>query len=113
MLEESGATPSFICANQIKIMQHILAQIRIGDYDQFMAVFTTRGKEARQRHGCTRAQVFLTGEPNQVTVLFSWNSRAAFEGFLSDPAVKETMKASGTAGPPSFTFLEEAAVLPG
>ena len=94
-------------------MTHILAQVRILDYDQFMAVFTTRGKEARQRHGCTRAQLFTTSDPNQMTVLFDWESQKAFEGFLTDPAVKETMKASGTAGPPIFTFLHKVDDLPG
>lgn len=94
-------------------MTHILAQARILDYDQFIAVFTTKGKEARQRHGCTRAQIFTTPVANQLIILFDWESEAAFTGFLADPAVKETMKASGTDGPPTFTFLNQVADLPG
>lgn len=94
-------------------MTHILAQVRILDYDQFMAVFSTKGQEARQRHGCAHAQVFTTPDPNQLTVLFDWPSRDAFHGFLTDPLVKETMKASGTDGPPAFSFLDKVADLPG
>lgn len=94
-------------------MTPILAQVRLLDYDQFLSVFTTKGKEARQRHGCTRAQIFTTPDPKQLIVLFDWESPAAFDGFLTDPAVKETMKASGTDGPPTFTFLDKVDDLPG
>ncbi|MCK8491103.1 hypothetical protein M0L20_04520 [Spirosoma sp. RP8] len=90
----------------------ILANVQIRDYEQFMAVFTTNGKAARQRHGCQRAQVFTLPAPEQLVILFDWSSRADFEGFLADQTVKETMQASGTVGPPTFTFLTKTAELP-
>ncbi len=94
-------------------MTHILAQVRILDYQQFMATFTTKGLEARQRHGCTGTQVFTTPDPNQLVLLFDWQSPEAFTGFLNDPLVKETMKASGTVGPPVFSFMDNVSTLPG
>ena len=45
-------------------------------------------------------------------MLFDWESQAAFEGVLSDPVVKETMKSSGTPAPPEFTYLDHVADLP-
>ncbi len=94
-------------------MIHILANVRIQDYSQFIAVFTTKGKEARQRHGCQRTQIYATTDPNNMIIVFDWSSRQAFEGFLGDPLVKETMKASGTVGPPAITFMDKIGELPG
>jgi len=92
---------------------HILATVCIEDYAKFISVFTSNGKEARQRHGCRWTQVYSSIEPNQVVLLFDWSSRADFDGFLADSAVKETMKESGTVGPPSFQFLDKIGELPG
>ncbi|GAB3491264.1 hypothetical protein GCM10027341_04030 [Spirosoma knui] len=94
-------------------MIYILANIQIQVYAQFIAVFTAKGKEDRQRHGCQRTQVYTTTDPNALVVLFDWSSRQDFDGFLADPSVKETMKASGTMGPPTFTFLDKVGELPG
>ncbi|WP_234736761.1 putative quinol monooxygenase [Tellurirhabdus bombi] len=93
-------------------MIHILAQIHIQDYTQFITVFTTKGKEIRQKHGCLQSQIFSTANPQQLTIFFGWTSQAAFESFLTDPLTKETMKASGTLGPPTFIFLDKICELP-
>lgn len=94
-------------------MIHILAQVKIQDYAQFIAVFTTKGREMRQQHGCLHTQVFAPADPQQLTILFTWNSQGAFEGFLTDPMARETMKSSGTLAPPTFTFLNKICELPG
>ena len=67
----------------------------------------------RGKHGSQKSQVFgVSDDPGRVTILFDWESREAFEGFLNDPAVKETMKSSGTIPSPKFTFLSRIAELP-
>jgi heme-degrading monooxygenase HmoA len=92
----------------------ILARVTIEELPQFLAVFATRGAEMRRSHGSRRAQIFrVSDEEKQVVVLFDWESRASFDGFLSDPAVRTTMASSGTVGRPEFTFLEPVADLPG
>jgi hypothetical protein len=93
-------------------MIHILAQVHIQDYDQFITVFTTKGKAMRQQHGCQQAQIFSTVNPQQLTILFALTSQVDFESFLTDPLTKETMKASGTLGPPTFIFLDKICELP-
>jgi heme-degrading monooxygenase HmoA len=45
-------------------------------------------------------------------VLFEWESGEAFEAFRNDPSVKETMRASGTVGPPEFTVLRKVEGFP-
>ena len=95
-------------------MFHVLARVRIEDFGKFISVFTTRGADMRRKHGNRRTRLFrVAGEAQQVVAVFEWESREAFEGFLADPQVKETMKLSGTASPPEFTYLELVAELPG
>jgi heme-degrading monooxygenase HmoA len=49
----------------------------------------------------------VVGEDDRVMVHFEWESEEAFEAFRNDPAVKETMKSSGTVGSPKFTMLNK------
>jgi heme-degrading monooxygenase HmoA len=95
-------------------MIHILAKVSIEDLPEFISVFSTRGAEMRRKHGSRNSQIFTVPEQsNQVVVLFEWDSKEVFEGFLNDPVVKETMQSSGTVGRPEFTILEKLAELPG
>jgi heme-degrading monooxygenase HmoA len=94
-------------------MIHVLGKVSIQDLPQFISVFSTRGAEARRKHGSYGSQLFRVSEKdNQVVVLFEWESREAFESFLNDPLVKETMKSSGAMGPPEFTLLEKIGMFP-
>ncbi len=42
----------------------------------------------------------------------AWESEEAFEAFRNDPSVKETMRSSGTVGPPEFTVLKKVGEFP-
>ncbi len=75
-------------------------------------MFSTAGAEARGRHGNCGAQLFRVAGEDRVVVLFEWESEEAFEAFRSDPAVKETMRSSGTVGPPEFTVLKKVGEFP-
>lgn len=95
-------------------MIHIWATVEISDLEQFIGVFATAGARARRKHGSRRSHVFtVPGTPSQVRVLFEWESREAFEGFLNDPEVRTTMQSSGTVGRPDFLILDALADLPG
>jgi heme-degrading monooxygenase HmoA len=54
----------------------------------------------------------VAGEDDRVVVLFEWESEEAFEAFRNDPSVRETMKSSGTVGPPEFTVLKKVGEFP-
>ena len=89
-------------------MIYILTRAAVADIARFTEVFGARGLEMRQKHGCLHSQLFkILDQDNQVTALFEWESRAAFEGFLADPMVRETMQSGGTLAPPTFIFLEK------
>ena len=94
-------------------MVHILGNVRIEQLERFSGVLSTAGAEARGRHGNRGAQLFrVDGEEGRVVVLFEWESEEAFEAFRSDPSVRETMKSSGTVGPPEFTVLKKVGEFP-
>lgn len=95
-------------------MIHILGKLTYEELPKFIGIFATRGAAMRRQHGSIRSQVFdLPDEENRAIVLLEWESRESFEAFLADPAVRETMRSSGTVGRPEFTFLSKVADLPG
>ena len=51
-------------------------------------------------------------EPQRVMVVFDWESREAFDGFLADGTIRATMQSSGTVGRLEFTFVRRLAALP-
>lgn len=90
-----------------------VGKVSIQDLPQFISGFSTRGAEARRKHGSHGSQLFrVSEEDSRVVVLFEWESKEAFESFLNDPLVKETMKSSGTIGPPEFTLLKKLGMFP-
>lgn len=94
-------------------MIYVLGKVAIADLPQFVSVFATVGAEARKRHGSRSCELFrIREEANRVVVLFEWESPEAFQAFLEDARVKETMKSSGTMGPPEFTLLDKVATFP-
>jgi heme-degrading monooxygenase HmoA len=95
-------------------MIHILGKVAHADLARFIATFATRGAELRRQHGSHRAQLFaIRDEEHRAIVLLEWESRAAFETFLADPAVRESMQAGGATGRPEFTYLDKIAEFPG
>lgn len=105
------------------MMIHVLGRVTVKDVPHFISIFATRGAEVRRYHGSSEAQLFrVIGQPQEgahqpddmqhVVVLFAWESREAFQGFLDDPNVRETMKVAGITEPPEFTILEEVGLFP-
>jgi quinol monooxygenase YgiN len=78
----------------------ILATTTVEDYDRFLSIFSTKGLEKRQQHGCKGAQVFRDPtEEDRVWVLFDWD-QTGWQSFVSDPEVPPVLKEAGHKGPP-------------
>ena len=45
-------------------------------------------------------------DPNNVTVVLEFPDRAAVEGFIEDPSLKEAMGHAGVEGRPTFCFSD-------
>lgn len=92
-------------------MGHVVARVRITDFDQFIETFGTRGLEKRAKHGSRGARVYRVADDRQQLInIFDWD-RAGVEAFMADPETAEIMAAAGLEGPPEFTFVEQAAEL--
>lgn len=78
----------------------ILATTKIGDFDQFLTTFTTKGAEKRKEHGSQGSQVFRDPEDaSRVWVAFDWGTEG-YEEFMADPEVRAIFQEAGLQGPP-------------
>jgi quinol monooxygenase YgiN len=92
---------------------HVLAEVRIGDLEQFLDVFADEGLGVRKGHGCRGTQVFAPADDGgRVLVLLDFPDHAAFEAFRTDPDAPPVMRRGGAQGPPTFTVLERVGVFP-
>lgn len=78
----------------------ILATTKVGDFDQFLQTFSTKGAEKRKEHGSKGAQVFRDpDDASRVWVVFDWEMEG-YGRFMDDPEVPAIFRAAGVQGPP-------------
>jgi heme-degrading monooxygenase HmoA len=81
-----------------------------GDTAKFREFFDSHKEQVAaisaraQAAGCT-SHVFSQGDGVTVAV-DHWDSQAAFEKFLADPEIGETMAGAGASGPPEIEIFE-------
>lgn len=66
-------------------MVHVLIQLQVQQFDHFWQEFQIRGFVLRQAQGALGSQVFRhtsTTEPEQVIILFQWDSQVHADAFL-------------------------------
>jgi len=83
----------------------LLATTTMSDFDQFMKVFSTGGRDKRRAHGSKGALIFR--DPNQadrVWVIFDWDEKG-WQSFVSDPEVPPIMKEAGHTSKPQALEL--------
>ena len=90
-------------------MAYAIARVRIGELDQFLEVFGTRGAKKRAEYNCRGVMVHQSvDDPHALINVFDWD-RADVEAFQADPEVEDLMKAVGLVTRPEFTFVERVA----
>jgi quinol monooxygenase YgiN len=78
----------------------MLATTTVEDFDQFLAIFSTKGAEKRKEHGSKGATVYRDpNEEDRVWVLFDWDEEG-FQSFLSDPEVPPIIQEAGHKSKP-------------
>jgi hypothetical protein len=83
----------------------ILATTQVEDYDQFLAIFSTKGAEKRKQHGSKGSSVFRDpNEEDRVWVLFDWDAEG-WQNFVSDPEVPPILQEAGHKGKPQAAGL--------
>jgi hypothetical protein len=65
-----------------------------------MEIFSTKGADKRQQHGCNGVRVFRDpSEGDRVWAVFDWDAEG-WQSFVSDPEVPPIMKDAGHKGRP-------------
>ena len=83
----------------------MLATTQVENVDQFLKIFSTKGLEKRQQHGCKGSTVFRDpNEPDRVWVIFDWDEQG-FKNFVSDPSVPPILQEAGHKGKPQAAML--------
>ena len=83
----------------------MLATTQVENVDQFLKIFSTKGLEKRQQHGCKGSTVFRDpNQPDRVWVIFDWDEQG-FKSFVSDPTVPPILQEAGHKGKPQAATL--------
>jgi heme-degrading monooxygenase HmoA len=85
-------------------MLHVLIRLTVVDMPTFLKEYATITNVQYRAHGWRHSQVFqVVDSEKEVMLMLVWDDRAAFEGFLKDPTVWQTL--SGIQAP-KVTFLK-------
>jgi len=85
----------------------LIVQHTVRDYDAWKPVFDEH-ESVRAKYGCLGHTIYRDADkPNDVTVLFRYESRERADEFMRDPSLREVMERGGVISEPRATWLEE------
>ena len=86
-------------------MSHVMVRHQVENYDSWRVVFDDH-ESFRKENGEQSTQVFQSSEdPNDVLLLFGWDSEESGRRFMESDNLKETMSKAGVIGKPEVHFL--------
>jgi len=84
----------------------------VADFDAWKVVFDEHAAN-RKEHGATGHRLARSlDDPNSLTVLTMFRDRAAAEGFLADPSLREVMSSAGVTSEPTIELVEVTEEVP-
>jgi quinol monooxygenase YgiN len=89
-------------------MMILIVQHTVRDYDAWKPVFDEH-ESVRAKYGCLGHIIYRdVDKPNDVTLLFRYESRERADEFMRDPSLREAMERGGVISEPRATWLDEA-----
>ena len=89
-------------------MAGMLVQHKVKDFANWKKVYDSQ-TTLRVSSGELSNQIYRdASDPNQLTLVFKWNSVENAQKFAHSPELREAMEKAGVEGPPSIHFLNEA-----
>jgi len=86
----------------------IIVQHKVRDFDAWKPMFDEHG-DVRRSYGATGHEIYRgIDDPNDVTIVNHFASRAQAEAFAADPSLREVMARAGVISDPQMTWAEEA-----
>jgi quinol monooxygenase YgiN len=91
------------------MMIYVSVRHTVADYAKWRPIYDADAPN-RRAGGCTGVeQVFRDqANPNEITLIFEWDSAENAQKFLHNPALAETMKSAGVIGAPEARVLTRA-----
>ena len=89
-------------------MASMLVQHQVKDYTAWKKVYDSV-KDLRTSNGELSDKIYRdASDPNQLTVVFEWDSLENAKKYANSPELKAAMERAGVEGKPSIHFLNEA-----
>jgi len=90
-------------------MSTILIKHKVNDYTTWKDVFD-KFADFRKSSGEKSYRILHPGDdPNDLTLLFEWDTQKNAESFLASEKLKSTMQEAGVTEAPNIQFLNEVA----
>ena len=90
-------------------MPHLLVHHKVEDYGKWKPVFDEHSS-FRSQSGSKGGKIFRSADnPNDLFILFEWDSVENIQKFAQSDSLKEAMQKAGVVGMPDVYFMEVAA----
>lgn len=88
-------------------MIQVLVHHEVADYNRWRAVFDA-ALDFRHQGGEQSCRIFRkTGNPNDLTLLFDWDSLERAQRYITSPELRTKMSEAGVKGVPDIQYLAE------
>ena len=88
-------------------MSNILLRLSVADYAKWKPVFDEYAS-VRKTSGSRGGSLFRNADnPNEVLILWDWDTRANAQAFFTSQDLRETMQRAGVTGRPDVYYLDE------
>jgi len=88
-------------------MAYLLVRHKVKDYSKWKTVFDEHAA-TRKASGSRGGRLFRNGDnPNEVVILFEWDSIEKAKKFAQSEDLKKTMQRAGVIDKPDVYFIEE------
>ena len=88
-------------------MTQVLVNHKVKDYDAWKQVFD-KFIDTRRSGGEKAFRILRPSDnPNDLTLLFEWDTTEHAQKFMKSPELKSAMERGGVAGEPKIQFLNE------
>ena len=87
-------------------MTTFIVKHQVANFTNWLPVFEGH-QSFRMQHGEKSENVYRENDhPNNVVIMFEWESKEKAEAFSNTPELKEAMIKGGVMGPPTVYFIE-------
>ena len=88
-------------------MPHMMIHHQVADYDAWKPIFDEYDATRRARGGGDYMLFRGADNPNEVVIVFEWDSVENARAFSESDVLREAMQQAGVTGPPTVVYMEQ------